>query len=157
MYIRNSLRLFLRPVNRYDKHHQNDETRKKLCCVVHTRSNINRFGRCRKLNAAMMDSLLAFSIFAVFNLSAVVSGVHSSASSSSQGHPSSLLAKSISGGSTDLKPLPEETSSLFGIGRNSVAPEDETIHVVKRDGSKEPLERSKVRFSLQLLFVKNSL
>jgi len=97
----------------------------------------------------MMDSLLAFSIFAVFNLSAVVSGVHSSASSSSQGHPSSLLAKSISGGSTDLKPLPEETSSLFGIGRNSVAPEDETIHVVKRDGSKEPLERSKILERLQ--------
>lgn len=93
----------------------------------------------------MMDSLLVFSIFALCNLSAVVSGVHSSASSSSQGYPSSLLAKSISGGSTDLKPLPEETSSLFGIGRNSVAPEDETIHVVKRDGSKEPLERSKVR------------
>jgi hypothetical protein len=102
-----------------------------------------------------MDSFLAFSIFALFNLSAVVSGVHSSASSES--HPSSLLAKSIIGGSTELKPLPEETSSLFGIGRNSVAPENETIHVVKRDGSKEPLKGSKVCFFVVVVCHKISL
>jgi hypothetical protein len=92
----------------------------------------------------MMDSLLPFSIFAILNLTAVVSGIHSPPTPSTASHPSSLLAKSIIGGSTELKPPPEEVSSLFGVVQSNDVPEKEPIHVVKRDGSKEPLEGKKV-------------
>ena len=86
--------------------------------------------------------------FAIFQLAALVSGVDSTASSSS---PSSLLSKYIIGGSTQLKPPPEETSTLFGVSRKNVAPEDEAIYVVKRNGAKEPLEGKKVGFKDLLL------
>jgi len=106
----------------------------------------------------MINFLLLFWIFALLNLAAVVSGVHSSASSlspsrtlSTESHPSSLLSKSIIGGSTELKPLPEEPSSLLGVGRNDVASENECIYVVKRNGSKEPLEEKKILERLRRL------
>ena len=83
-----------------------------------------------------MNPRLALS---TLQLATFVVAVLSSASSSS---PSPLLSKSIVGGS--LKPPVEETSTLFGVTRKNVAPEDEAIFVVKRDGSKEPLEKKKV-------------
>lgn len=99
----------------------------------------------------MIHSHLPLWMFAIFYLAAVLSDVHSTSSSpspsrpiSTESHPSSLLAKSIVGGSTELKPPPEETSSLFGVSRKNVVPENESIYVVKRDGSKEPLEGKKV-------------
>ena len=77
----------------------------------------------------------------------MLSGVQSTAplsSSSSPSHPSTVLSKSIVGGSTTVKSPPDETSTLFGVSRKNVAAEDDSIYVVKRDGSKEPLEGKKV-------------
>lgn len=85
-----------------------------------------------------MNPRLAFS---TLQLATFVLAVYSAASSSS---PSSLLSKSIVGGSTELKQRPEEASTLFGVTRKNKGPEDESIYVVKRDGSKEPLEKKKV-------------
>lgn len=93
------------------------------------------FGNSRNFFATM-NPRLALSFL---QLGTFVVAVLSSASPSS---PSPLLSKSIVGGS--LKPPAEETSTLFGVTRKNVAPEDEAIFVIKRDGSKEPLEKKKV-------------
>ena len=104
----------------------------------HFRSNrVASFGNSRNF-CATMNPRLAFS---TLQLATFVLAVYSAASSSS---PSSLLSKSIVGGSTELKPRPEEASTLFGVTRKKKAQEDESIYVVKRDGSKEPLEKKKV-------------
>jgi len=81
---------------------------------------------------------LSLWIFAILNLARLAWGIHSSAS------PSSLLSKSIVGGSTELRSPPDEASTLFDVSKNGANAEDELIFVEKRNGSKEPLERMKI-------------
>jgi hypothetical protein len=111
----------------------------------------------------MRNLLPSIFFFAIFNCHLiVVSGVHSSSSSLSTSQnlsnkkitaPSSLLSKSITGGSTELRSRRDETPSLFGVDRNNIASEDEFIDVQKRNGSKERLEEKKVRSSLFFVVV----
>lgn len=109
----------------------------------------------RKKDRPMMNPFRLFPNSFAFILAAIASSAHLASSTlhpstnlSTESNPASLLAKSIVGGSTQIKTPPEETSSLFGVGRVKLASENESIHVVKRDGSKEPLEAKKVRQSL---------
>lgn len=93
-------------------------------------------------------------IFAIFHLAKTVWGVHSPSSVSSSSRilptkasPSTLLSKSIVGGSTEVKPHPdEEASTLFGVTREN-SNENDVIYVEKRDGSKQPLDGKKVSVS----------
>jgi hypothetical protein len=113
----------------------------------------------------MRNSLPSVLFFGIFNCHLiVVSGVHSSSSSISSSQnlsnkkipPSSLLLKSITGGSTELRSGSDETPSLFGVDRNNIGSDDESIDVQKRNGSKERLEEKKVRsllFCCRCLFL----
>eukprot|EP00536_Pseudo-nitzschia_multiseries_P007917 jgi/Psemu1/319245/estExt_fgenesh1_pm.C_1920001 len=84
-------------------------------------------------------------IFAVLNLARLAWGVHSPVS------PSALLSKSIVGGSTELLSPSDEASTLLDVDRKNTDVEDESIHVAKRNGSKEPFDRIKLLERLQKL------
>eukprot|EP00535_Pseudo-nitzschia_heimii_P012285 CAMPEP_0197195194 /NCGR_PEP_ID=MMETSP1423-20130617/30622_1 /TAXON_ID=476441 /ORGANISM="Pseudo-nitzschia heimii, Strain UNC1101" /LENGTH=899 /DNA_ID=CAMNT_0042648765 /DNA_START=210 /DNA_END=2909 /DNA_ORIENTATION=+ len=96
----------------------------------------------------MSNSLLLFLIIAIIGSDAVPSPQRIS---STERYASSLLSKSFSGGSTEIKPQTEDVSSLFVLDRNNVVPENESVYVTKRNGSKELLERNKILQRLQRL------